>query len=484
MAMNVREVERDQLFLMPPSVADWLPEGHLAWFVLDVVDELDLHGFYASHREDGRGGASYAPALMLAVLVYAYCTGERSSRRIERRLVEDVAYRVLAANQVPDHATVARFRRRHEDAIAELFTQVLGLCVTAGIVDAGLVAIDGTKISANASQGANRSRRQIVEEILADAEQVDAREDQIFGTQRGDELPQQWSDRRDRRSRIAEALRQLNEQEGDYEARLAAREKQVLAGGRPLRGRAPEPNSKRTKKRLANTTDPDSRAMSTAGRGERSFVQGFNAQAAATIDQIVVAAEVTNETNDSRQLRPLVQAATAELVAAGHDSPVGTFVADAGYWSTANALVETDSEVLIATIKPGVGISDPTDPRMVERQAVIKRLDRGEISVRAAAQELGLTPMWVRDLLATRRGKRPDNMGVRTAMDEKLATDEGAANYAKRKQTIEPVFGNIKQNLGYRGFSRRGLGAVQSEWRLICAAHNLLKLRRLGLAGG
>src|SRR5579863_6578694 len=165
--VNLREVEREQLYLMPPSIADWLPQEHLAWFVLDVVGELDLGAFYSAHREDGRGGASYHPGLMLAVLVYAYCTGERSSRRIERRCQEDVPYRVLAANQAPDHATIARFRRRHEEAIAEVFTQVLSLCVTAGIVDSSLVAIDGTKIAANASSHANRTRRQLVEEILA-----------------------------------------------------------------------------------------------------------------------------------------------------------------------------------------------------------------------------------------------------------------------------------------------------------------------------
>src|SRR5580700_1844423 len=150
-AINVRDVERDQLWLMPPSVREWLPEGHLAWFVLDVVGELDMGEFYAPYRVDGRGGAVYDPALMLGVLVYAYCVGEHSSRRIERRLVEDVGFRVVAANQHPDHATLARFRARHEDAIAGLFAQVLGLCVAEGLVATGVVSIDSTKIEANAS---------------------------------------------------------------------------------------------------------------------------------------------------------------------------------------------------------------------------------------------------------------------------------------------------------------------------------------------
>src|SRR6516225_4507107 len=182
--------------MMPPSVREWLPEDHLAFFVLDVVAELDLSTFYAAYRVDGKGGSVYDPAMMLAVLLYGYCTGERSSRRIERRLVEDVAVRVVAANQQPDHATLARFRRRHQDAIAGLFGQVLSLCVKAGLVDAGMVAIDGTKIAANASFFANRDHaalsaeldespvqdcagaaRRLADQILAEAEQVDAAED-------------------------------------------------------------------------------------------------------------------------------------------------------------------------------------------------------------------------------------------------------------------------------------------------------------------
>jgi len=227
MTVNVRAGDVDQLFLMPPSVRDWLPEGHLAFFVGDVVAELDLGGFYRAHRADGRGGAVYDPALMLSVLLYAYCTGERSSRRIERRLVEDVAYRVLAVNQRPDHATLARFRRRHQDAIAGLFGQVLGLCVTAGLVDAGVVAIDGTKIAANASFFANRGREdleKLAAEILDEAEQTDTAEDVLLGDRRGDELPAEWAGGRDRRSRIRTALEELDRQSSrDYQTRVAER---------------------------------------------------------------------------------------------------------------------------------------------------------------------------------------------------------------------------------------------------------------------
>lgn len=185
MALNIRPVDRDQVFLMPPSLLDWLPENHFVFFVLETVGELDLSAFYAAHRADGRGGSVYDPAMMLGVLVYAYCTGERSSRRLERRCIEDVAYRVLTANQFPDHATLARFRRRHQAAISVLFSQVLGLCVRAGLVDTGVVSIGGTKIEANASYFANKSREELAAEILAEAEATDASEDAQLGDNRG-----------------------------------------------------------------------------------------------------------------------------------------------------------------------------------------------------------------------------------------------------------------------------------------------------------
>ena len=259
--------KRDRLWLMPPSVRDWLPDDHLAWFVLDVVAELDLREFYASYRADGRGGAVYDPALMLAVLFYAYAVGEHSSRRIEARLVEDVAFRVVAANQQPDHATLARFRARHQDAIAELFGQVLGLCLAEGLVAAGTVAIDGTKIEANASAWSNRTRRQIADEILAEAERVDAEEDAKHGERRGGELPERWASPGDRRARLREALRQLDERgASDWESYQAERAAKEAASGRKLPGRKPSPGSAKGKERQANTTDPDSRMLRARNR--------------------------------------------------------------------------------------------------------------------------------------------------------------------------------------------------------------------------
>lgn len=533
MAVNVRGGDREQLFLMPPSVIDWLPEDHLAWFVLDVIAELDLAAFYAEFRLDGRGGAVYDPAMMLGVLVYAYATGERSSRRIERRLVEDVAYRVLAANQQPDHATLARFRRRHQAAIAGLFAQVLGLCVRAGLVDTGVVAIDGTKFGANASFFANRDREQLANEILAEAEAVDAAEDDEFGDQRGDELPVEWSGGRDRRSRIRAALDELDRQTArDYETRMVERAAKEAATGRKLRGPKPSADTAhRSKPRRANTTDPHSRIIANASKG---VIQGYNPQAAATGGHIIVAAEMTATTNDQPHFVPVVNAVIDNLVDAGSEQPVGTFLADAGYWSVANSTADTGgADVLISTRKSAwrkadkpdddklavlarvnrgelsqraagdvLGVSytwvrDMTkryfgtdgqrmarteDPEPDEWIPVIERLDRGEISRRAARDELQVSDTRAKSMLAHVRGEAVDPSIARRTMDAKLAEPANAELYKKRGQIIEPVFGNIKANLGYRQFSRRGFDAVSSEWRLICAAHNLLKLRQVRIA--
>lgn len=543
---------------MPPSVREWLPEGHLAFFVLDVVAELDLDGFYAAHRLDGRGGSVYDPAMMLGVLLYAYCTGERSSRRIERRLVEDVAYRVVASNLQPDHATLARFRRRHQDAIGELFGQVLGLCVKAGLVDAGVIAIDGTKISANASFFANKDQqalsaelagqssrspdsatdvgkgdaadgdgaRELAQQILEEAEAVDAAEDAQHGDRRGDELPPPWSGGRGRRERIRAALDELQAQKArDYEARMAERATKEAERGRKLTGPKPTQNTaQRAEARRANTTDPHSRIIAQASKG---VLQGYNAQAAATTGHIVVAAEVTASSNDQPSFLPLAKAATKNLTDAGHHDGVGTFLADAGYWTAANGTTDVGADVLIATKASSWRKKDKPDD---DKLLVLARVNRGELSQREAGKLLGVSYTWIRDMtkryfgtegqrltrraepepdewipviervargelskrgardlldisdsrvntmLAHVRGEAVDPVIARKAMDAKFADPANKNLYKKRAATIEPVFGNIKGNLGYRRFARRGRTAVHSEWRLICSAHNLLKL--------
>jgi transposase len=445
MGYNVRMGDRDQVYLMPPSITDWLPEDHLAFFVLDVVDELDLSDFYGAYRADGRGGAVYDPSLMLAVLFYAYAVGERSSRRIESRLHDDVAFRVIAANRAPDHATIARFRVRHEGAIAALFAQVLGLCVREGLVETKVVAIDGTKMAADASELSNKTARQLADEILAEADKIDRAEDEAFGESRGDELPAHLAPGPDRKARIKKALRQLEENPN---------------ADKPTSG---------GKERQANTTDPDSRKLLSKGR----YLQGYNAQAAVSDDQVIVEAKVTNNASDATMLESMVHSTKATL-AEVQAAPVETFLVDAGYWSTdaLNALEATD--LLVPPHK-----NPKADPK--ERQAVIDALVANEIDVNEAARRLKVKRDRVYKLRrdATTAGSTEL---WRRQMRARLDTEEGRALYTRRRITVEPVFGNIKANLRFRTFSRRGIDAVASEWRLICSTHNLLKLRRHRLA--
>jgi transposase len=276
----------------------------LAWFVLDVVAELDLSTFHRRYRVDGRGGAAYDPQVMLAVLVYAYCVGERSSRKVERRLVEDVAFRVVAANQQPDHATIARFRAEHEAAIAGLFGQVLAVCARSGLLRPGLVAIDGTKLAANASRDASRTAQQLAKEILAEASATDAAvniaEDAAMAA--AGEMPAGLGAGGDRRARLRALLDELEAEasEKSYEAHLTRRAEKQAATGKSIRGRRPVPGSATHKsRRQANVTDPDSRLLKT----KDGYLQGYNAQAVATTDQFVVAAEVTNLAMDAPRTR-------------------------------------------------------------------------------------------------------------------------------------------------------------------------------------
>jgi len=238
MAQNFIECDRDQVLLMPPSLREWLPEGHLAWFVLDAVEEMDLSGFFGVYRLDGHGRPAHDPAMMVALLLYGYARGQRSSRVIERECVEDIAYRVIAANEVPDHTTIARFRQRHEGALAGLFGDVLGMCAQAGLAKVGVIAIDGTKVHASASRHSNRDYEQIAREILAEADAVDREEDERYGEARGDELPAHLSTEQGRRGWLREAKRQLDEKRAE-EARPRALAPRAAEGRKaPIGGRA------------------------------------------------------------------------------------------------------------------------------------------------------------------------------------------------------------------------------------------------------
>jgi transposase len=461
MAQNFLACDRDQELLLPPSLREWLPERHLAWFVIDAVAALDLSAFYVAYRDNGQGRAAHDPAMMVALLLYSYAIGERSSRRIERRCIEDVATRVICANQTPDHTTIARFRQRHEHALAGLFGEVLALCAEAGLVRVGVIAVDGTKVRANASERATRSYEEIAREILADAAAIDAEEDERFGDARGDELPselatgqgrQRWlrdakrrlDERRaaeakpisrSRPDRLKEAKRRL-EEEHQVECRANEAYEDYRRNGRMKNGRrlgAHSPPKPYTPPAMPegkiNVTDPDSRNVKTP----RGWVQGYNAQAVTTEDQIVIAAEVKIASGDFGHLEPMVGAAHAELTFAGiHEMPE-VVLADAGYWH------HVQIERLAGA---GTVVLVPPD----------------------ASKRAGARPGW--------------NGGPYAFMRRALATDQGGALYAKRQAMIEPVFADTKFNRRVDRFLRRGRAAARSEWRLTHAAHNLLKLWR------
>ena len=468
---NFTPVDRDQLMLMPPSVTDWLPDDHLAWFVLDVVDELDLSAFLAAYRADGRGGAAYDPRMMLALLIYAYCVGERSSRRIETRLVEDVAFRVVAANQRPDHATIARFRAAHESAIAGLFAQVLAVCARSGLLRPGLVAVDGTKLNATASRDANRTAEQLADQILAEAAATDAEEAADPAAEV--DTPAGLLDRRDRRQRLRALLDELEAEaaEKSYDAHMARRAEKEAATGKPIRGRRPVPGSATHKpRRQTNLTDPDSRLLKT----KEGYLQGYNAQAVATTDQFVLAAEVTNLAMDAPAYAPMVRAAKQNLKTAGERRRLRRVVADAGYWSVDNvALKGVESFIAPGRARQLKSIAENEQTRT----AILDRVEAGQVDTLEASQQLGVTRARVNQLLRRRRAGEPDPLT--TTMIAKLDTPRGRKTYNKRAASIEPVFAQIKHNRRIRTVARRGLAAADSEWKLICATHNLLKIYRL-----
>lgn len=460
MPQNFLSCDRDQSMLLPPDLRDWLDDDHLAWFVIDAVRELDLGRFYAAYRVDGHGRAAHDPAMMVTLFVYAYAVGERSSRGIEGRCREDIAFRVICANQVPDHATIARFRVRHEQALAGLFGQVLGLCAKAGIVDVSVVAVDGTKLAAAASDGAIANYEQIAAEILAEAGRIDAAEDELHGEARGDELPEglrtpngrrAWlreakeelererarspepvpRDRAERleicRRRLAEdwcAERRANQAYEAYRARgIAADGSRRMATGATKPYSPPEvPDGK------LNTTDPDAPRM----KFGRNFMPAYNAQAVTTEDQLIIAAEITTKGADFEQLDPMITAAERELAAAGIEPNPGVVLADAGYWSN-------------------------------------EHID--------SLRERGIIPLVAAD--TTRNRPRKTRLGgPYDFMRRVIATDAGGELYSKRQCMVEPVFAQIKANRRIDRLKRRGRAAARSEWRLIAATHNLLKLHR------
>ena len=439
-----RPYEPDDLWLLPPSPREWLPEAHLAYFLSDLVDALDLKPILATYRGVTRGTVPYHPQLLVKVLLYAYAVGVPASRQIARELEEDVAFRVLAANQRPDFRTLSDFRKQHLSALAELFVQVLQLCQRAGLVTLGHIALDGTKVKANASKHKAMSYGRMVTDearlqaevtaLLTEAEAADARDDVAYGpTRRGDELPAELA-RREQRLHTIRAAKAVLEQEAQAEAALKRAAQGTGVPDRPRRGRPPQPpRSEPPPKAQRNFTDPESRIMP-ASDAKGSVVQGYNCQAAVDARaQIIVAADVTDEANDKQQAQPMLTQAVANT---GQVPRIASM--DTGYFSEVNVTALTALGCL-----PLV----PPD-RQLHSQA------------RPAAP----------------RGRPPMSLSVADRMRRTLRTHRGRRLYARRKAIVEPVFGQIKQGRGYRQFLLRGLRQVRGEWALICTTHNMLKL--------
>lgn len=439
MGTTYRPYAPDQELLLPPSLREWLSEGHLAYFISDVVDELDLSEFHAPYEGDGRRKSPYDPSMMLKILIYAYASGVFSSRKIARKLEEDVAFRVLAAGNFPKHRTICDFRKRHLPAFRMIFIQVVRIAREADLVSLGTLAIDGTKVKANASkhkamsygrlrkEGARLSKE--IDSLCAQARRLDDAEDKQFGADmRGDELPEELQHRHSRLARIQAAKARLEAEQIEVDkarGRAPGDDRRPPGGGRGARFKrdygVPEDKAQ------SNFTDPDSHIMKT-GNG---FQQCYNGQLAVDGEfQIIVANRLGNNANDKGQLLPVLTAVTNAL----HETPE-TCLADSGYRK------EADLKALEAR-----GID-------------------GYVSLGKEGKE--------------QTNIDPDQYPATFRMAEKLLTPDGKARYARRKHTVEAANGWIKNVLGFRQFSLRGLPAVKAEWDLVCLALNLRRMRPL-----
>ena len=433
MSKTYRAYNPDQQLLLPAALQEWLPSDHLAYFISDVVEQLDLSDIMARHERERRGGPPYHPELMVKVLLYGYCVGVASSRRIARRLHEDIAFRVLAANSTPDFRTISDFRKDNLAELSDLFLQVLALCQLAGLAKLGHVALDGTKVKANASKHKAMSYGRMKErsaqlaaevaELLRRAQAADEEEDRRYGRdKRGDELPKELAFREGRLEKIREAMAAL-EAEAQAEAELAEGVGKEQSG-------VPDDKAQR------NFTDAESRIM--PAPGGRDFVQAYNCQAVVDSDhQVIVAAQATSQASDKQQGVAMIEEAIANTGAVPREVS-----ADAGYYSAkaVDELYALGTDPYVAPEKTRHGTVLPPAPR----------------------------------------GRIPNQLSPRDRMRRKLLTKKGRERYALRMATVEPVFGQIKQGRGFRQFLLRGLEKVKGEWSLICTGHNLLKLFRFG----
>ena len=441
MATFYRKNNRSQSFLLPPNMLDWLDEDDIVHFIIETVEKLDLSAFERNPEKDTRGRPGLDPRIMVALLLYAYCQGERSSRKIETLCVRDVAYRVVSAQLFPDHTSIARFRKNHETALGDLFPTVLMMCADAGLVNLGRVALDGTKIKADAALDRNRTLSTLRAKVAAwmsEAEKTDREEDKR-PEEDGNRLPPGLARKEERRERIRKCLDDLEAKAKEIEREKE--EKKLERADReatedPLLGGKPKDAPLDPESLKANITDPRSRIMQSRREG---YVQAYNAQIVVTEEQIIVGAEITQDANDMNQMGPLLEATKDALALAGIEEAPRAVLADTGYWNEASIALDRPEEqdLLIAPFRKARGR---------------KRKDGTETKQK-----------------------------VPIPFEEKMRTEEAKAVRERRGAIVEEVFGQIKTVRRATRFMRRGITACASEWKLLCATHNLLKLFRAGI---
>jgi transposase len=447
MSRKFREWSTDQNWLFPPSPHDWLRPDHLIYFLLDVSEQIDISAIVDDYDSEQGGQPPFHPRMMLVLLLYAYSVGVFSSRKIMARCETNVAFRVIVGEDVPGFQRISEFRRRHLQHMQALFIEVLALCREAGLLKVGRLALDGTKVKANASRhkamsydrmtSEEQRLQQEIDDLLSQAQAADAAEDEQHGADlRGDELPAELARRETRLQKIREAKAALEEQA--RQKAVAHAEKLEAEGRKPRKNphdAVPQPKDQR------NFTDPESKIMKTSNRG---FDQCGNAQAVANEEQIIVSADVTDQANDSQQVEPMVEQTLANLEAVGVEENIEAFTADTGYFSEEN----------VTTLEQ--------NDRINEAYVATGRMKHHE------------------QVAAAPKGRPPKDLTVKEKMARKLRTKKGRAEYARRKAIVEPPFGQIKHCRGFRQFLLRGLKQMQGEWKLVCLTHNLLKVFRHG----
>ncbi len=479
---NVIRFPRDQQLLLPVDMTEWLSEDDPVFFIMDIISNLDLHEMYEVYREDGMGGAFFDPEVMLGIILYAYSRGEYSTRRIERACRYDVGFRVISRNLTPDHTTISRFLKRFKDQIPSIAQQVTQLLHEAGIIRIGILAIDGTKIKANAALSANKTGTYLEEQITQSIErtmEIDAWEDREYGVDTlGDELPVHLRTHKQRREQLKNALERLKNRQAEevhaYKERIEEREREEQETGKKRRGRKPKPpgDTRQLSERI-NTTDPDSAVM----KNHQGFFQGYNGQVLVNEDQYILSFDLTNAQNDVHQLHPLVSRFMDSL-GTGFPQQPHWIIGDAGYYSYENVVSGSPQcpDLVLATRRERDCFPHShADESLLLIEGIWRSLCRGDTPcyslLRAAARWIMDTLWWIdEDCISP-------PACVRLIMEARVRSPAGSEIYRKRKVMVEPVFGRMKEFLRFRQFHHRGIELCKAEFALVCSTLNVLKAK-------